>query len=151
MNMPIGKQKVNWVARVGLLGGSLLFLPACSGVPTHMLYDSVGVAGGAGLAAALTKGNPIATVGGAVGGLAVSEMMQTASKNNGIEKYDAGYDRGRSDDIKEVYWAKERLLKPNPSTGGAPDVSYLPVPVEDAPDSPIKHVPNTVSIPVINQ
>jgi hypothetical protein len=66
---------------------------------------------------------------------------------SGNSKLQAEYDRGQSDAVKELYWAKERA-KANATTSPAPQ-DYLEIPVDEAPDAPIKQVPHTVVLPVL--
>jgi hypothetical protein len=67
---------------------------------------------------------------------------------SGNSQSQANYDRGQSDAVKELYWAKERA-KQNASTNAPDQQDYLEVPVKDDPDAPIKQVPHTVVLPVL--
>ena len=142
------KVRVGSVMRVAALVG-VLALAGCSEIPSGMIYDAAGVGAGSGLGALATKGNPYATIGGGVGGLAISELAQGAAKHNADSKEKDGYFRGQSDAVKELYWAKERAKKPNPDDA-QPGMSYLSIPVEDDPNSPVKEVPHTRVFPVLN-
>jgi hypothetical protein len=66
---------------------------------------------------------------------------------SGNNKLQAEYDRGQSDAVKELYWAKERAKQAN-STNSEPQ-EYLEIPVEQDPNAPIKQVPHTVVLPVL--
>ena len=68
---------------------------------------------------------------------------------SGNSKLQAEYDRGQSDAVKELYWAKERAKKPDPEDSQQ-GMSYLPIPVEEDPNSPVKEVPHTRVLPVLN-
>ena len=61
-------------------------------------------AGGAYLGNKLSHGNPIATVGGAAGGVLVSEGLHYAAKTQADKSYANGYDKGKSDAVKQQYW-----------------------------------------------
>ena len=61
-------------------------------------------AGGAFLGNELSHGNPIATVGGAAGGVLVSEGLHYAAKTQAAKSYANGYDKGKSDAVKQQYW-----------------------------------------------
>ena len=61
-------------------------------------------AGGAFLGNELSHGNPIATVGGAAGGVLVSEGLHYAAKTQADKSYANGYDKGKSDAVKQQYW-----------------------------------------------
>ena len=66
---------------------------------------------------------------------------------SGNDKLQASYDRGQSDAVKELYWAKERAKA---DTNAAPEAQeYLEVPVQQDPNAPIKQVPHTVVLPVL--
>ncbi len=66
----------------------------------------------------------------------------------GNNKLQAEYDRGQSDAVKELYWAKERAKQA--SSNPSPDQQeYVEIPVEQDPNAPIKQVPHTVVLPVL--
>ena len=66
----------------------------------------------------------------------------------GNNKLQAEYDRGQSDAVKELYWAKERAKQSN--SNPSPDQQdYLEIPVDQDPDAAIKQVPHTVVLPVL--
>ncbi len=67
---------------------------------------------------------------------------------SGNDKLQAEYDRGQSDAVKELYWAKERAKEAN-STNQTQPQEYLEIPVEQDPNAPIKQVPHTVVLPVL--
>ena len=67
---------------------------------------------------------------------------------SGNSQSHADYDRGQSDAVKELYWAKERAKEADTTT--APELQeYLEIPVDEDSDAPIKHVPHTVVLPVL--
>ncbi len=66
----------------------------------------------------------------------------------GNNKLKAEYDRGQSDAVKELYWAKERAKQPDPNSSPEPQ-EYLEIPVDEAPNAPIKQVPHTRVLPVL--
>ncbi|HXI73075.1 MAG TPA: hypothetical protein VNN22_22270 [Verrucomicrobiae bacterium] len=61
-------------------------------------------AGGAALGGALSKNNPAAIAGGAAGGVLVSEALNYAVSKETAAFYQTGYDKGRSDAVKQQYW-----------------------------------------------
>jgi len=61
-------------------------------------------AGGAAFGGALSKNNPVAIAGGAAGGVLVSEGLNYAFNKETAASYQTGYDRGRSDAVKQQYW-----------------------------------------------
>ena len=67
---------------------------------------------------------------------------------SGNSKLQSEYDRGQSDAVKELYWAKERAKQADAANAPVPQ-EYLEIPVDEDPDAPIKHVPHTRVLPVL--
>jgi outer membrane lipoprotein SlyB len=61
-------------------------------------------AGGAALGGVLSKGNPAAIAGGAAGGVLLGEGLHYANSKQNDKSYQDGYDKGRSDAVKQQYW-----------------------------------------------
>jgi hypothetical protein len=61
-------------------------------------------AGGSYLGNQLSHGNPVATVAGAAGGVLVSEGLHYAAKTQADKSFANGYDKGKSDAVKQQYW-----------------------------------------------
>jgi hypothetical protein len=61
-------------------------------------------AGGAYLGNSLSHGSPVATVAGAAGGVLVSEGLHYAAKSQADKAFASGYDKGKSDAVKQQYW-----------------------------------------------
>ncbi|MBX3732850.1 MAG: hypothetical protein KF791_09670 [Verrucomicrobiae bacterium] len=61
-------------------------------------------AGGAYLGHELSDGNPIATAAGAAGGVLLSEGLHYLAGKETQKAYSAGYDKGKSDAVKQQYW-----------------------------------------------
>jgi ADP-ribosylglycohydrolase len=61
-------------------------------------------AGGAALGGELTHNNPYAIVGGAAGGALLGEGLHYANSKQNNKSYQTGYDKGRSDAVKQQYW-----------------------------------------------
>ena len=61
-------------------------------------------AGGAAIGGVLSKGNPYAIVGGAAGGALLGETLHYANGKLNDQSYQTGYDKGRSDAVKQQYW-----------------------------------------------
>ena len=61
-------------------------------------------AGGAAIGGVLSKGNPVAVVGGAAGGVLLGEGLHYANGKLNDQSYQIGYDKGRSDAVKQQYW-----------------------------------------------
>ena len=61
-------------------------------------------AGGAAIGGVLSKGNPLAIVGGGAGGVLLGEGLHYANGKLNNQSYQTGYDKGRSDAVKQQYW-----------------------------------------------
>ena len=61
-------------------------------------------AGGAVLASELSDGDPLITAAGAAGGVLLSEGLHYASKKQSERTFANGYEKGRSDAVKQQYW-----------------------------------------------
>ncbi|MCI0540299.1 MAG: hypothetical protein L0Z50_34280 [Verrucomicrobiales bacterium] len=71
---------------------------------TRPISDVALGAGGAYLGHELSTGDPLATAAGAAGGVIVSETLHYAAKKQSEKAYAAGYDKGKSDAVKQQYW-----------------------------------------------
>jgi hypothetical protein len=87
---------VPFACAVGLLAG-------CAAV-TRSATDVALGAGGAALGGELSHNNPYATVGGAAGGALLGEGLHYANSKLNAQSYQTGYDKGRSDAVKQQYW-----------------------------------------------
>jgi hypothetical protein len=81
---------------------ALALLTGCAA--TRTLSDVGLGAGGAALAHELSDGNPIATAAGAAGGVLLSEGLHYAARRQSEKAFQSGYDKGRSDAVKQQYW-----------------------------------------------
>lgn len=71
---------------------------------TRPISDTALGAGGAYLGHELSHGDPLATAGGAAGGVILSEGLHYAAKKQSEKAYATGYDKGKSDAVKQQYW-----------------------------------------------
>ena len=71
---------------------------------TRPISDVALGAGGAYLGHKLSNGDPLATAAGAAGGVILSEGLHFAAKKQSDKAYAAGYDKGKSDAVKQQYW-----------------------------------------------
>lgn len=71
---------------------------------TRPIGDAVLGAGGAYLGNQLSDGNPIATTAGAAGGVLLSEGLHYLAGKEAQKAYATGYDKGKSDAVKQQYW-----------------------------------------------
>lgn len=71
---------------------------------TRPVSDAALGAGGAYLGHELSDGDPLMTAAGAAGGVIVSETLHYAAKKQADKAYASGYDKGKSDAVKQQYW-----------------------------------------------
>ena len=84
---------------------------------TRPISDVALGAGGAYLGHELSDGNPIATAAGAAGGVILSEGLHYAAKKQTEKAYATGYDKGKSDAVKQQYWLYVSLQKQRNQVG----------------------------------
>ena len=71
---------------------------------TRPISDAAIGAGGAYLGHELSNGDPVATAAGAAGGVILSEGLHYAARKQAEKAYATGYDKGKSDAVKQQYW-----------------------------------------------
>lgn len=76
----------------------------CGCAATRPISDVALGAGGGAIASDLSHGNVGITAAGAAGGVALSEGAYYLSGKQAQEAYVTGYDKGRSDAVKQQYW-----------------------------------------------
>ncbi len=79
-----------------------IFVAGCAAV--RPVTDMAAGAGGGALANELSNGNPGITAAGAAGGVLLSEGGFYLAGKQATNAYNAGYDKGRSDAVKQQYW-----------------------------------------------
>jgi hypothetical protein len=91
----------------------LLIIPMlfCGCEAARPVSDVALGAGGGALASDLSHGNVGITAAGAAGGVALSEGAFYLSGKQAQEAYANGYDKGRSDAVKQQYWLYVKLQK----------------------------------------
>ena len=79
-----------------------LLLTGCAA--SRPISDLAMGAGGAALGSEMSHGNLAITAAGAAGGVLVSEGLHYASQKQAGNAYTSGYEKGRSDAVKQQYW-----------------------------------------------
>ena len=89
---------------IGTLASALaaVLITGCSS--TRAVSDMALGAGGAILGHELSDGSPLATAGGAAAGVLLSEGLHYAARKENQKAFAAGYDKGKSDAVKQQYW-----------------------------------------------
>ncbi len=78
---------------------------------TRPTSDAALGAGGAYLGHELSDGDPLMTAAGAAGGVIVSETLHYAARKQADKAYASGYDKGKSDAVKQQYWLYVSMQK----------------------------------------
>ena len=86
-----------------LIATAVCLITGCAAV-TRPVTDVTLGAGGAALGGELSHNNPLAIVGGAAAGALLGEGLHYASSKQNDQSYSTGYDKGRSDAVKQQYW-----------------------------------------------
>jgi hypothetical protein len=125
---------------------SLLVLSSCSSLTDAVQTGAgagVGAAAAGGIGYAASHGNlqttAISGLGGAAGGGLLTSLFQAGSKKKKLEEQQKGYNLGRSDTVKSLYWMARNLQKPKEDEQSN-DIS-LQIAQEDQNDDHINTVP----------
>ena len=97
---------------------------------TRPISDLALGAGGAALAGEFSHGNPAITAAGAAGGVLVSEGLHYASQKQADASYNTGYQKGRSDAVKQQYWILINQQKEK-AQQNQENVRYYEIPVPE--------------------
>jgi len=100
---------------LALLAVGAVLITGCSS--TRAISDVAMGAGGAYLGHELSDGNPLATAAGAAGGVLLSEGLHYAAKKESQKAYVTGYDKGKSDAVKQQYWLYVSLQRQRNQVG----------------------------------
>jgi hypothetical protein len=84
---------------------------------TRPISDTALGAGGAYLGNELSHGSPLATAAGAAGGVILSEGLHYAAKSQSDKAFTTGYDKGKSDAVKQQYWLYIAMQKQRNQAG----------------------------------
>jgi len=90
----------------------------CGCAATRPVSDVAMGAGGGALADYLSNGDPAITAAGAAGGVVISEGLHYAAKRQSDKAYLNGYEKGRSDAVKQQYWMMVNQQKAKPDDFG---------------------------------
>jgi hypothetical protein len=97
---------------------------------TRPISDIALGGGGAALAGEFSHGNPAITAAGAAGGVLVSEGLHYASQKQAQTSYNTGYEKGRSDAVKQQYWILVNQQKEK-AEQNQENVRYYEIPVPE--------------------
>ncbi len=80
----------------------------------------------------LTEGQPEGALLGAATGVLAGETLNHLNENREVQAYQSGYDKGRSDEVKRLYWVQKNLHRDE--FGGGAEVltpAYYEIPVPE--------------------
>lgn len=103
-------------------------LTGCAGA-TRIATGALGAGVGGVAGNILGKGNPLATAAGAAGGVLLSETLNAASSANANKAMLEGYNKGRSDAVKQQYWIMQSQQRSMLDT--QEDVSLFDIPLPE--------------------
>ncbi len=110
---------------LGLLALSLL--ASCSSIPEAATYALTG-ATGAYLGHEMTDGGPEGALLGAATGVAAGAIVNQVREGGERKAYGTGYDKGRSDEVKRLYWVQKNLHRGDEFGFSGPGVSSILTP-----------------------
>ena len=119
------------------------FLTSCAGT-TRIATDTIGAGAGAFAGNALGKGNPLITAAGAVGGVLLGETLNYASDTHARKALVEGYNKGRSDAVKQQYWLMVDQQKDAPNQ--EPSISLYDVPLPEQQVDGVILTPRTATL-----
>ena len=82
----------------------------------------------------------------AAGAFLLGQFIENDFKEEKAKEYRAGYDLGRANSIKELYWLTQQLHRAQ--DGDQPQMQMYELPVQYPADG-AKYVPDTVYLPVV--
>jgi len=112
-----------------------------AGCATDSLYTTAGAGGAAALGGLLSKGDPIITGASDAGGALATTLMVDQVSHAKDNARTEGYQKGRSDAVKQQYWIIQNQQKEIPKENSR--VSYIPVTTGGVDANGIKTVPTT--------
>ena len=118
------------------IGTSLLLvilpvvLSGCAGT-TRVVGDTVAAGIGAFAGDKLGKGNPLFTAAGAGAGLLLGEGLNYANDSHAKKAYAEGFDKGRSDAVKQQYWVLINQQKAEEGKAFEENISLFEIPVPE--------------------
>lgn len=100
-------------------GLASLFLVALTGCEAtqHAAIDAGAAGTGAAIGYEVDKKSPVGAAIGGAGGLLVGEAVNYGISSQKKTQYQEGYNKGRSDEVKALYWAQRAAHQPTEEDG----------------------------------
>ncbi len=105
---------------------AVLLLSGCAA--SRPITDTALGAGGAYAGYELSGGSPVGAVAGAAGGVLLSEGGQYLARKEQSKSFQTGYEKGRSDAVKQQYWLQVKQQQTPPVD---PSVRLYAIPVPE--------------------
>ena len=134
--------KPTTITRTLLLAGFAAALASCSSLPDAATNAFMGGTG-AYIWHEITDGEPEGALLGAVAGVATGAVINKVRERGEEKAYASGYDKGRSDEVKRLYWVQKSLHRGDEFSTGfggtflTPTFYEIPVPEHVASDGTI--------------
>ena len=113
-----------------LMVAALTLFPGCAGT-TRVVTDTLGAGVGAVVGNKLGKGDPLITAAGAGAGVLLGEAVNYANDNHAKKAYAQGFDKGRSDAVKQQYWVMVNHQKAAEGQAFDENISLFEIPVPE--------------------
>ncbi len=133
-----------------LIAATSLASTSCSSVP-HAATNAVAASTGALLGHEFTDGEPEGALLGAAAGVVTGEVLHHVQQSKEAKAFTTGYNKGRSDEVKRLYWVQKNLHRGDEFSDGAdlfPAYYEMPVPEHVSSDGTIIE-PHTEVIEVL--
>ncbi len=109
---------------------AVTFLAGCAGT-TRVVTDTAAAGLGAVVGSKLGDGDPLVTAAGAAGGVLLGETLNWANDNHAKKAYAQGFDKGRSDAVKQQYWVMVNQQKAAEGQPFDEHISLFEIPVPE--------------------
>ena len=116
---------------------------SCAGI-TRIATDTIGAGGGALAGNAIGKGDPLITAAGAAGGVLLGETLNYANDSHARKALLEGYNKGRSDAVKQQYWMLVNQQKGAPNQ--EPSISLYDIPLPEQQVDGVILAPRTTTL-----
>lgn len=113
-----------------LIATTVALLSGCAGT-TRVLTDTVAAGVGAIAGHKLSDGDPLMTAAGAGAGVLLGEALNFANDSHARKAYAQGFDKGRSDAVKQQYWVMVNQQKAAESNVFDENISLFEIPVPE--------------------
>jgi hypothetical protein len=107
-----------------------MLLTGCAGT-TRVVTDTVAAGVGAFAGDKLGKGNPLMTAAGAGAGVLLGETLNYANDNHAKKAFADGFNKGRSDAVKQQYWVMVNQQKAEEGKAFDENISLFEIPVPE--------------------